>query len=53
MPPKRKAGQIGRAPLRSSALAPRAPTLLTAGASSDTGIVYWVPFPRAFGARRG
>ena len=53
MEPRRKAGQIGRALLCSNALAPRAPTLLAAGASSDTGIVYWVPFPRAFGARRG
>jgi hypothetical protein len=45
-------GQIGRAPLHSNAHAPR-PILLAAGAFSDTGIVYWVPFPRACGARRG
>ena len=54
MEPGEKASQIGRALLRSNALASRsAPILFAAGAFSDTGIVYWVPFPRAFGARRG
>ena len=61
MPPKRKAGQIGHALLRSNTLAPLAHTSLAAGASSVTDVVYLVPFPRigvrgrprAFGARRG
>jgi hypothetical protein len=39
--------------LHSNALAPRPPILLAARAHSLTFVVYWVPFPRAFGARRG
>ena len=30
----------------------RSPIFLAAGASSVTGIVYWIPFPRPFGSRR-